>query len=485
MATRYQFIFTNNTVGITTILFKNQNPILNVEKIAFYKETELTGSWLKKEYRYSFDDIVWSTWRTFTQAAVQGLDFANHPNFYIEVLYTRSNYNTAEIEDLYLFYDSTVPTPPDPSVGLIDADTLQGQPGSFYLDRANFTGPYTDLIVDNVPDGSTAGVYSHRIDTSIGSEFYFKRIEGGSGVTITDGSNGIITIDSSEGGGTSEYYNTNPVLETVGAIGAGETFFDPAKDFGATMQAMFYPTLNPTLTPPSNGLSHTPSGYQEIGDVITVALSATFSQGLISPQYSPTSSSYRSGTGSTVYFQGPDVSIAIGSNPSSPRNYNVTGYEVSIGNQTWNSYWDYKEGVQPYNSDGDPYDSSLAPGPTGSQTTTFEGVYSIYATISDIADPDEKLLPLVSMFGNNIEISLPSETGGNKQSFDIPDAWWGAPTNRPLQGIEQYNYDTTIWNALIFNTFTSSSVSHGAIGYKRYTYNAVGNIGDRLIRLKF
>jgi len=178
MATRQQFIFNNKTVGITTILFRNITALANVYKIVFFKETGLRGNWVKKEFRYSFDGIIWSSWNTLTQGNINQIDFTNHPEFFIEILYSRANYNTADIIDFYLFYNADSGTPVDPSVGPVNADTLQGEPGSFYLDRANHTEPYVDLEMYNVVDGSSAGVYSHKVDTSFGTDFYFKRIEG-------------------------------------------------------------------------------------------------------------------------------------------------------------------------------------------------------------------------------------------------------------------------------------------------------------------
>ena len=74
----------------------------------------------------------------------------------------------------------------------------------------------------------------------------------------------------------------------------------------------------------------------------------------------------------------------------------------------------------------------------GPYSTSFEGVYPLFATTSNITTLTQQTL--VSMLtGNNISMTLVAETGGNKQKFEIPTAWTGAPTNKPLLGILTYN----------------------------------------------
>jgi len=488
MATRQQFIFTEPTVGITTILFKNQNPLLNVLKIVFLKETGLSGNWLKKEYRYSFDDITWSTWRTLTQASLASISFSNNPNFYIEFLYTRENYNTAGIEDVYLFYDADVPTPPDPSTAIIDADLLQGQPGSFYLDRANFTGPYTDLIVDNVPDGSTAGVYSHRVDTSDGSEFYFKRIEG-VGIEVIDSSSGIITLISDASGGSS-YENPDPVDETVGGITDGDYFFVGGKTFSETMEAIFYPLAFPSLTNPSSTFTENVAYLQKIGDSISIQFTSTLNRGSINPQYDA-DSPYRSGPGNTVYYGGSGLPGSVATSVS-PNIQTVNPYVVIQGVQVWTNYWSYDSGVQPFDSKGNPYDASLAAGNTSTDSVSLEGVYPLFGTTVDIATLTEQ--PLVSMItGDHIEFQMVAEPpfGTDRQKFDIPDTWLAS---RPLVSVQFYSDLESAWkyeggsefsSLTYWTTSSETHIINGIVPYTRYSYNPVDKQGVVLYRLNF
>lgn len=491
MATRQQFIFNDKTVNITTILFKNLTPLLNVEKIVFFKETGLTGNWLKKEVRYSFDNISWSKWKTLNQGQLSNIDFNNHPNFYIEILYTRANYNTAGITDFYLFYDADGGTPPDPSTGTIDADTLQGQPGSFYLDPSNFVGAYPGIQMFNVEDSSSAGVYSHRIDTSVGSEFYFKRIEGGDNVEIIDSSLGIITINvDASGVGGASYENSAPVTTTVGGISSGETFFDGGKTFAETMAAIFYPTQYPSLSNPSLSFNDDIASLVKIGTNTIIHYTASFNPGSISPQYPPTASSNRSGDPNTYnyIFFGTSTPVI----ESSYANAQNIPHLVTQGVQTSTCNVSYDAGVQPYDSNGDPYNSPLSAGNTSTISRSFEGVYPLYGTTVTISNPNTEQTLVSMISANNIELYLVAQpfASPNKQSFDIPDVWLAS---RPLTGVETYNTLTSSWeyeggsaaaSLFFWSTTPASHVIGGAVVYTRYSY-AGDDRGSTRIRLKF
>lgn len=95
---------------------------------------------------------------------------------------------------------------------------------------------------------------------------------------------------------------------------------------------------------------------------------------------------------------------------------------------------------------------------------------------------------------NNIEFNMVPESGGDKQSFDIPDAWTGAPTSRPLTGVETYNTVSSSWelqggslaNSLTYwDTSTAiHTIESNAINYTRYIYNSTDRSSID-IRLKF
>jgi len=485
-----QYQFNERTENIKTILFRNSSP-LHVSLIRYFKEEGVTGTFTKKEFRYSFDNATWTNWNTLTQGNLSAIQFRDNPDFYLEVQYTREGIGSGNILRWYLFYDSAIPTPPSPPEASINADYLQGEPGSYYLNRENFYGPYEDLIISNVPDGSAIGVYSHRVDSSEGTEFFFKRVEGAGSIIITESSLGIITIDSSGGGsGAGElYYNPNPVLATVGGITIGTSFFDPSKGFAETMQAIFYPTVYPTFTNPSVSFSVSPvASLRKIGDSPILQFTSALSRGSINYSWQP--NDFRSGPGWGVRYTGTGL-IDNPSSPSSPNIQTLNPYIVLQGVQSWTSTWDVSQGPQPVDSQGDPYSTPYPAGPVGPGSVSFEGVYPLYATTVSIGTLTEQ--SLVSMInGNNIQFNLVAQPpfSPDKQSFDIPDLWLAS---RPLQGVETYNALTTSWeyeggsafsSLTYWNTSSTTHVINGLVNYTRYAYND-DDRGATQIRLKF
>jgi len=479
--TRYEYV--------KTIEFKT-GPLQNVDAIRYFKEEDITGTFTKKEFRYSWDDSMWTNWNTLTQQNLTAIVFRDQPTFYLHVKYTRKGIGTGNILRWYLFYDSSVTPPiPTPTDASIDAWTLRGEGPEYYLDRANHTGAYVDLNVSNVVDGSTIGVYSHRVDTSLGTEFFFKRLDGGSGITVTESSSGIITLVSDASGGSS-YENPDPVDETVGGISNGDSFFVGGKTFAETMEAIFYPRSYPVLTAPSSTFTENVAYLQTIGDSISIQFTSTLNRGSINPQYSA-SSPYRSGDGNAVTYAGPGLNTTIPSYPINP-NIQSISHTVTQGVQSWTNYWSYDAGVQPYDSKGDIYNSPLSAGNTSTDSVSLEGVYPLFATTASIDTLTEQ--PLVSMItGNNIQMTLVAEPpfGTDRQKFDIPNAWLAS---RPLVSVQFYSEFESAWKfeggteATSLSYWTTSSTTHvinGIVDYTRYSYNPEVKQGAVLYRLNF
>lgn len=490
-----QYQFTERYEYVKSIEFKNSLP-LHIEKIRYFKEDEVSGTFTKKEFRYSWDNVVWTNWNTLTQGNLSGIVFRDQPDFYLHVRYSRTGIGSGNIGAWYLYYDSQTPTPPvPPPDASVDADTLGGQPPEYYLDRANFFGPYTDLNVSNVIDGSTIGVYSHRVDTSIGTEFFFKRIDGDGLIQVSESSSGIITIagDPSVIGSVS-YQNPNPTIEGVGGISSGSTYFLTAKTFAQVMEDMFYPLAFPSFTNPSNTLNDnvSPPDLVIAGTDLSFNLTSTLNRGTISPAYG--TDGFRSGPGMAVHFNGPDVSVVIGSYPSSPYIYNIPAYDVSVGYQTWYSYWDVSDGQQPLDSKGNDYASPYPAQSLSPASTRIEGVYPIYATTADITTMTQQTL--VSMItGNQIELQMVAEPpfGTDRQKFDLPNAWINS---RPLVSIQFYSDLEQAWkfeggsavNSLTYWTTSDPGnklIQGNSIPYTRYSYNPAERQGQVLYRLNF
>jgi hypothetical protein len=322
-------------------------------------------------------------------------------------------------------------------------------------------------------------------ESSIGDTLYFD-------------SSGYLQVDPSSS--ASGIYNTtlDSSLEMPTAVGgypAGTTVADLKGDTLIQLwDNLLFPTVNPTYVTPNNSFSDNVSSLQKVGAIISPQFTAAFNKGEI--QIAGNFQDYRSGDPSSYIYTDPSSNtLLVQSNTSSLSDIQtISGYEVIIGTQTFTNQVIYDEGPQPLDNKGNPYGAPLPSGTTSSKSTSFEGVYPLFGTTSAINNPDSEQTLVSMISGNNIVFNMVAESGGNKQSFDIPDEWTGAPTNRTLQGVETYNTVSGSWeyqggsasNSLTY--WTTSSTSHNVegntINYTRYTYNSVDRSNIQ-IRLKF
>jgi hypothetical protein len=273
---------------------------------------------------------------------------------------------------------------------------------------------------------------------------------------------------------------------TVGGITAGTVLTGLTTN--QILEEILVPTLNPTLTAPYNSFVKTsPSAdLYEIADVQTIAFSATFNRGTISPAYG--TSGNRSGLPSIYNYTGTGLPSTHSSSALSDTQ-SATAYSIIQGNQSWSSTVTYLIGEQPKNSKGGNYSTPLAAGTTGSITRTIEGVYPLFATTVAIATQTKQTL--VSMLSaNNIVIPMVAQTAGYKQSFEIPNTWL---SSRPLVGVQTYNTVSGQWeyqgatasNSLGYwnTTADNQTIQSNSIGYTKYSYNGTdrGAINIRLV----
>jgi hypothetical protein len=298
----------------------------------------------------------------------------------------------------------------------------------------------------------------------------------GSGVEVeSSGSDGIlVTIDGGGSGGT--YTNTDPTPINFPSdddpnIPSGTTFTN--KTFPEMMDLMLYPELDPTLTNPSNTFSISPSGLREIGETIaTITLSATFNKGSISPAYGTTG--FRSGDPNNYVYTGTDASDNASTALTDTET--ISSYTVLLGSNSWTGAVAYNEGPQPLTSKGNNFSSPLSAGTTPAITRTITGVFPVFATTSAIGTLTKQSLQSMTTY---IQVSMVAETGGNKQTIDIPDAW------ATITGAQQFNTFSGTWDSINLSQFTITSVTNtiqgNPINYKRYTHNS-NTIGARQLR---
>lgn len=263
------------------------------------------------------------------------------------------------------------------------------------------------------------------------------------------------------------YINAEAVYDTVGGIVKGDFFFSSGKTFQETMEQMFYPIINPTFINLSLSFSDDADDLYEIGTVPTIDFTAAFNRGAIN--LDSVFQDYRSGLPNTYYYGGPGLPASV-FNTALTDIQTIDAIPIVQGTMSWTCYVRYDQGPQPKNNKGGNYDNPLPAGDTSIQTLTTEGVYPLFATSVLITTMTKQ--SLVSMLtGNNIEIDLVAETGGSKQSFEIPVAWLSA---RPLQDIATYNTMSGNWDSTGLSKWVSSDITETVqgsnISYKQYTY---------------
>jgi hypothetical protein len=249
------------------------------------------------------------------------------------------------------------------------------------------------------------------------------------------------------------------------------------------MNLMLYPELFPSLTNPSQGFNITTSpnlsnNFREIGLVYNagqIQLATTFNRGSINPAY--TTNGFRSGLPNAyIYTGGGSVTSPQPSTSLTNNTVTTAQYTIVLGVQSWTSVVAYDAGQQPLSSTGNNFDNPLPAGSTNSISRNLRGVYPTFATTVSIGTLTKQALQSMTVYE---EVSMVAETGGNKQTIDIPVAW------STITGLQQFNTFSGEWDSINLSQFTISSVSNiiqgNSVAYNRYTHNGV-TTGARQLR---
>ena len=231
------------TVSGTQIFFKNSAPIEYVEALKYYKD-DSSGTFTKKEFRWSFDNNYWASWETLNQGNISNIAVRGNQHLFLDIRYTPSN-PSAKVTGFEVSYTQVpanqrvpcppggggttpvTPTPLPPQYGgsgpcvpsvteIVNAQTLCGQSCEYYLWRPNHKGQQSISTITNLQStlnnlaggiqnsitagdnetGTGFGVYSRKD----GQTLYFKRIDASGTLSISE-ANGVITLSSDASGG--------------------------------------------------------------------------------------------------------------------------------------------------------------------------------------------------------------------------------------------------------------------------------------------
>jgi hypothetical protein len=283
-------------------------------------------------------------------------------------------------------------------------------------------------------------------------------------------------------------YNTTlaPSLATpnpVGGIPAGTTVAQiSGKTFTKLFDDLLFPTIFPTFIAPSCSFSKTGNAYYEIGQIISLTFTNNYNAGQI--LINGVFQNYRAGIASIYHYTGYGLPSSFTSGAYTDSHI-VSNYSTLQGIQSWSSSVDYTQGPQPYDNKGNIYSTPLGAGTVNSSTLNLEGVYPIFATTSSITSLDAQTL--YSMISDNfIQLNLVSESGGNKQKFEIALTWLNA---RPLTNVQTYNsisglFENTGLSQWTVTTGVSETIQGNSVTYTLYTYNG-SDRGATNIKLVF
>jgi hypothetical protein len=218
------------------IYFRNETPIESVGSIKFYKDNA-SGTFLKKEMRWSFDRIHWASWEDLNTGNIVEINTRNNKYLFFEIKYTMTSPTAGKVSSFAIDYlpntGQTYAPGTDANmsngqvlsdgcndlggtvkrfevVKITDAETLCGKSCDYYLWRSNHKGTQAISTIDGLQniitnlnngvadsinnalnvDGSGVGTFFNKS----GRNLFFKRIAAGSGIFIAEDPNGIITI---------------------------------------------------------------------------------------------------------------------------------------------------------------------------------------------------------------------------------------------------------------------------------------------------
>lgn len=405
----------------------------------------------------------------------------------------------------------------DPSTGTLatalgtklditDFNTFTGTtlPNNYYNETEinTYTGA-TDILIDTKLNTSTFTGYTATTQPVIngaitggtnvggGQEVYsgatdrlasFRTFVGSGDTTITTVGDQIVVYGSS--GGTDIYTGESPAAIEVGGISIGTVL--TGKTYGELFEELLVPELCGTVTAPSLSITLTETGLFEVGSTLSQTVTGDFDRGCIDPQYCSVSDK-RSGLPNAYCFTGTGMPSGYQSCTTLSASQTNASYNVVIGAQSWGVQTRYDAGNAALGSKGTEYCAALPSGETVTETATICGVYPLWGTVASIGSIS-KVSPLYNMgTANNIVLELCAETSTDKQKFEVPCAWLGAPTSRPLNGISWYNDLSGSWvteTSCWVSSSATESVQGNTIGYCQYTYNGAQR-GGICIRLEF
>ena len=239
------------------------------------------------------------------------------------------------------------------------------------------TGAQGDLGAQGFQGDTGTGAQGFQGDTGTGAQG-FQGDTGAQGFQGTDGTSGNQIYNSA--------YDNVAGLTTVydvGGVSAGTAVTDLDNDSNTIshiLDLIFFPSVCPTTSNPSVGLSDNVSNLQVIGDSINISFTTTADGGQITNQDGTNQGVY-AGDLSTSTISGPGITGSeslVVTSPYGIADYSLSSYSVQAGSQTWTLTGNFTQGPMPLNTNGGDCTSIQYAGGSDTDTTSFEGVYPVF-----------------------------------------------------------------------------------------------------------
>lgn len=259
---------------------------------------------------------------------------------------------------------------------------------------------------------------------------------------------------------------TVATVEKLGGIDAGTTVAQlTGQTISKVLDTLIFPTIQPTITPPSASLSLKSgvSNIKEVGDTgyTTEDFTSAFNQGAI--KIGASTKNPRAGAKSSdVIYAGSEA--------------NRIPNTVTAG--TTNFYYkvNYAEGPAPLDSKGNPATSYTAL-PAGSITSSAVATYGVYPFYANIENAKPSKLPLTKSL--TFTATLAAE-GPNKHVFKLPHV---------VTKIEMLNTLSHQYEVYALENFTTGTeeiaVQGTKVNYNTYTRNDAGFNGETTYRITY
>ena len=320
------------------------------------------------------------------------------------------------------------------------------------------------------------------------------------GHVLTYNGSKIILLPSTGGGSSGFYTGATPSNIEVGGMVVGTEL--TGRTISSILEEILVAVFTPTLTNPDNTFTDDQTNTQEVGATIgTINFTATFDRGSINPQYPPTSSPFRSGLPNTYNYTGTGLPPTQASTLLTD-NQSVNSYVVLLGANTWTSSVSYDAGVQPYDSNGDPFSSPLPAGTTGLKSTTITGIYPwFFGTFASGGAPaggnrPDPIIDGQTLINGGTKV-VASSTGTITASFGSSAddyIWFATPatsTTKTVWFVDALNNGTiggavspsgNLFPSPVTTTYNSPTALWSSISYKMYISNFQTSAGSMQLR---